>query len=114
MALKYLSLCKNNNIVELEKMNNDIDYDSKIMIRNNKLSDTAKEVIFKLGYDINKLPLYIRYETRSSRFFVNIDNKNKYFKKNDPEESLKQSIEYINNLQSTEIGLREVTFSMKA
>ena len=54
------------------------------MIRNNKLSDIAKEVIQKLGYDINKLPLYIRYETRSSRFFVNIDNKNKYFKKNVP------------------------------
>lgn len=114
MVIKYLNLCKNNNIVELEKMNNEIDYDSKIMIRNNKLSNIAKEVIFKLGYDINKLPLYIRYETRSSRFFVNIDNKNKYFKKNDSEESLKQAIEYINNLQSTEIGLREVTFSMKA
>ena len=114
IALKYLNLCKNNNIIELEKMNNEIDYDSKIMIRNNKLSDIAKDVIFKLGYDINKLPLYIRYETRSSRFFVHIDDKNKYFKKNDPEESLKQAIEYINNLQSMEIGLREVTFSMKA
>ena len=87
---------------------------NKIMIQNNKLSNTAKEIINKLGYDINKLPLYIRYETRNSRFFVNIDNKNKYFKKNDPEESLKQAIEHINNLQSTEIGLREVTFSMKA
>lgn len=114
MAIKYLNLIKNNNIIELEKMNNEIDYDSKIMIRNNKLSNAAKEVILKLGYDIYKLPLYIRYEKRSSRFFVHIDNKNKYFKKNDPEESLKQSIEYINNLQSTEIGLREVTFSMKA
>lgn len=48
------------------------------------------------------------------RLKLQINNKNKYFKKNDPEESLKQSIEYINNLQSTEIGLREVTFSMKA
>ena len=57
--------------------------------------------------------LYI-YETRNSRFYVHINNKNKYFKKYDPEESLKQAIEYINNLQSTEIGLREVTFSMKA
>jgi hypothetical protein len=40
--------------------------------------------------------------------------KNKYFKKYDPEESLREAINYINNLQSTEIGLREVTFSMKA
>lgn len=114
MAIKYLNFCKNNNEIELEKMNKEIEYDSKIMIRNNKMSNTAKEVVKKLGYDITKLPLYIRYETRNSRFFVNIDNKNKYFKKYDPEESLKQAIEYINNLQSTEIGLREVTFSMKA
>ena len=56
----------------------------------------------------------MKLKTRNSRFYVHIDNKNKYFKKYDPEESLKQSIEYINNLQSTEIGLREVTFSMKA
>jgi hypothetical protein len=38
-------------------------------------------------------------------------NKIKYFTKNNPEKSLKEA---INNLQSTEIGLREVTFSMKA
>ena len=114
ISLKYLNYCKNNNVIELEKLNNEIEFDSKIMIRNNKLSDIAKQVIDKLGYDINKLPLYIRYETRHSRFFVHIDNKNKYFKKYDPEESLREAINYINNLQSTEIGLREVTFSMKA
>ena len=114
ISLKYLNFCKNNNVIELEKLNNEIEFDSKIMIRNNKLSDMTKEVIDKLGYDINKLPLYIHYETRHSRFFVRIDNKNKYFKKYDPEESLREAINYINNLQSTEIGLREVTFSMKA
>lgn len=114
MALKYLEYCKTNNANELEKINNKIEIDSKIMIRNNKISNIAKEVIQKLGYDINKLPLYIRYETRASRFYVQIDNKNKYFTKNNPEKSLKEAIKYIHNMQSTEIGLREVTFSMKA
>ncbi len=114
MALKYLEYYKINNIAEIEKMNNELEFDSKIMIRNNRLSNVAKEVIQKLGYNINKLPLYIRYETRASRFYVQIDKKNKYFTKNNPEKSLKEAIEYINNLQSTEIGLREVTFSMKA
>ena len=85
MALKYLEYCKTNNIAEIEKMNNEIEIDSKTMIRNNKLSNVVKEVIQKLGYDIIKLSLYIRYETRSSRFFINIDNKNKYFTKNNPE-----------------------------
>lgn len=114
MALKYFEYCETNNLFEIEKMNNKIEMDSKIMIRNNKLNDNAKEIIYKLGYNINKLPLYIRYETRGSRFYVQINKKNKYFTKNNPEKSLKEAIEYINNLQSTEIGLREVTFSMKA
>jgi hypothetical protein len=62
-----------------------------------------KEILIKLEIDINTLPLNIRYETRKSRFFVNINNKNKYFEINDPEKSLKQAIEYINNLHQREL-----------
>ena len=114
MAIRYLNLCRNNDVIELKKMDDEIDYDGKIAKRNLLMSESAKKVLLDLGYDIKKLPLYVRYEARNSRFFVQIDNKNKYFKKNDPEESLKQALEYIKNLQSTEIGLREVTFSTKA
>jgi hypothetical protein len=52
----------------------------------------------KIG--ISTLPMYVRYELRNSRFYVNFPNKGcKYFKKNDPDVSLKEAIEYVNQQQ---------------
>lgn len=105
LALRYNKFTIDNNINEIEKIDKELDILSKICIRNDKLSLDAKEVIKKINIDINTLPLNIRYDARNLRFFVNINSKNKYFKIRDPEGSLKEAIEYVNNLQKRELVL---------
>jgi hypothetical protein len=52
-----------------------------------------------MNIKIQEIPLYIYYEKRSNRFYVKIPGKgSKYFTKNNPEKSLIESINYINDL----------------
>jgi hypothetical protein len=61
---------------------------------NGKRSTTA---LLKIELNLSEIPMYIRYEKRNQRFYVKPPNELcHYFKKYDPEESLKQSIEYMN------------------
>ena len=82
----------------MESMENDMVALSKITIRNSKICEEAKEVIRRLNIELDTLPLCIRYEKRKSRFFVYMNNGNKYFTQYNPELSLKEAIEYLERI----------------
>jgi group I intron endonuclease len=98
-ALTYLDLLKREDKEGIEEFDKKLVSDSFILMNKakNKIKDsTAIEVMKKLNIDI--LPMYVRYEKRSSRFYVKKPKEsNKYFTKDNPEQSLKEAINYINS-----------------
>jgi group I intron endonuclease len=103
-ALSYLKLLKENNKEKIHLFDVNLAVESKKLIRQARISlldSRAVEAMKKIG--IHHLPQYIRYEKRKERFYTKIPNdKCKYFQINNPEESLKQAIEYIYQWQQRE------------
>jgi group I intron endonuclease len=102
LALKYFEYYRQNNILGMKSMEDDMIALSKITIRNSKICEEAKEVIRRLDIELDTLPLCIRYEKRKSRFFVYMNNQNKYFTQNNPELSLKEAIEYLERINKSQ------------
>lgn len=74
-----------------------------ILIQKSKKSKEPLVIEAMKNIGINELPMYIRYEKRNRRFYVKIPNQKAcYFKKYNPEVSLKEAIEYINRWQQRE------------
>jgi hypothetical protein len=102
-ALTYYKLIKENDIEQLEIFNKNIVKESSILIKNSKKSLDLRVLEAMKNIGISEIPMYIRYEKRNQRFYVKPPNELcHYFKKYDPEESLKQSIEYMNKWQQRE------------
>jgi uncharacterized FlaG/YvyC family protein len=101
LSLQYHKYIQDDNIdkiIEIEKICN---IDIKKISRNNKIGQDFKNILKKMNMIVEEIPLYIYYEKRSNRFYVKIPEQScKYFTKNNPEKSLIESINYINNLQS--------------
>jgi len=101
-ALKYYELIKNNDKNGIKKFNENLKKKALYLISSYKrktlLVERAKKAMSNIG--ISELPMYVRYEKRSERFYVKFPDQGcKYFKKHDPEESLKQAINYIKQQQ---------------
>lgn len=96
-ALTYLDLLILDDPVELELFNKNIIEEAIILEKKakiNTINTRAKEAMINVG--VNTLPMYVRYENRGSRFYVKYPDKpGKYGKKNDPEVSLVEILEYI-------------------
>jgi len=95
LSIKYLNFIKDNNVLCINIMDKQFIEDSKIIIRNKKLPEYAKMIIKKTGFDINLLPSIVRYKTKESIFYLNIDKKIIYFSKDDTTKSLQDIIEYL-------------------
>jgi hypothetical protein len=97
-ALTYIDLIKREDEEGIKEFDKKLVSDSLILMNKakNKIKDSiALEAMKKINIDI--LPMYVRYEKRSNRFYVKKPNEsNKYFTKNNAEESLKEAINYIN------------------
>ena len=100
-ALECYKILQEKDFEKLKKFKDDIHDKTNTLIshsRQKNINKEAREAMDKIG--ISTLPMYVRYELRSSRFYVNFPNKGcKYFKKNDPDVSLKEAIEYVNQQQ---------------
>lgn len=95
LAIEYYNIFNSKNLKLLEKFNEYVDLDTKIKSKNNMIKN--QDILNAMKHmNIESLPLYIRYESRSRRFFVKIpNNPNKYFRKNDPIKSLEEALDYL-------------------
>lgn len=96
LSLKYLDLLKENNPEKLNNFDKMIKKEaSKLMSKSSrKLNENVINAMLECG--IEEIPMYIRYEKRSNRFYVKLPNKScKYFTKHEPSKSLKEAISYI-------------------
>jgi hypothetical protein len=119
-AMTYYELIQKDDKKQLDTFNANISKEINMLISTSKRSNDPDVLKAMESLGITEIPLYIRYEKRNRRFYVKIkgDDKCHYFKKYDPTESLRLSIEYIKEWQQRESVFgrnpRGVTTPMKA
>jgi hypothetical protein len=102
-ALTFASLVQKNDKEQLELFDKEIIKQTSILIKNAKKPTEPRVLEAMKNIGVSEIPLYTRYEKRHQRFYVKPPNETcRYFKKHDPEESLRQSIEYISRWQQRE------------